>query len=193
MEDYTAQRNELRRQMKTRREQLSGKEVQEYSSIITHKLMELEPVRKARNIMFYSSIRNEVDVRSLIESQSMFSTVLLPRVEENGDMAAVKFTGWEQTCHSSYGILEPQGEAYPVDKIDAVIVPGLVFDFKGYRLGYGKGYYDRFLKQLRPGAFMCGVGYEFQVVEKTFPHEQDLPVHWIVTEKSELVIDWDYF
>lgn len=193
MEDYTARRNELRRQMRIRREKLSRKEVQEDSRIISHKLMELEPVRKANNIMCYSSIGNEVDLQFLIESPSMSNTILLPRVEKNDDMAAVKFTGWEQTGRSSYGILEPQGDAYPVDKIDVVIVPGLVFDYNGYRLGYGKGYYDRFLKQLRPGAFICGVGYEFQVVEKVFPHEKDLPVDWIVTEKSELVIDWDYF
>jgi 5-formyltetrahydrofolate cyclo-ligase len=123
----------------------------------------------------------------------MARTVLLPRTKKTGDMEAVKFTGWEHILRSPYGILEPEGEAYPVDEIDVVIVPGLVFDFKGYRLGYGKGYYDRFLKQLRPEAFICGVAYEFQVVEKVFPHEKDLPVHWIVTEKSELVIDWDYF
>lgn len=193
MEEYSAKRTELRQQMKNRRDQLSGNDVEKYSNTITRRLTELEPVRKANNIMCYSGIRNEVDLKPLIESQSISRTVLLPRTKKNGDMEAVKFTDWEHTRRSAYGILEPEGDAYPLDKIDVVIVPGLVFDFKGYRLGYGKGYYDRFLKQLHPGAFICGAAYEFQVVERVFPHEHDLPVHWIVTEKSELVINWDYF
>ena len=83
--------------------------------------------------------------------------------------------------------------AFAVDKIDVVIVPALVFDANGYRLGYGKGYYDRFLPDLNKQCFKCGVCYEFQVVNNIYPHPGDVPVHWIVTDHSEIAVDWDFF
>ncbi|MGI5922056.1 MAG: 5-formyltetrahydrofolate cyclo-ligase [Syntrophomonadaceae bacterium] len=193
MDDKGLARDKLRRQMKRRREQLSASQVQEFSHLIMHKLAELEPVKRARSIMYYAAINHEVDLGPLIEREYLSRHVLLPRIEANGLMAAVQYTGWSRTHESRFGILEPEGAAYPVENIDVVIVPGLVFDFNGYRLGYGKGYYDRFLARLSPRTFICGVGYEFQIIDNIFPHEKDLPVHWIVTEKSELVIDWNYF
>ena len=75
-----------------------------------------------------------------------------------------------------------------VSQIDVVLVPGLVFDSSGHRLGYGKGYYDRFLSLLYPHTFICGVCYDFQVADNVFPHPGDIPMHCIVTEKSEIVI-----
>jgi 5-formyltetrahydrofolate cyclo-ligase len=129
-DDFTAKRNELRMQMKSRREKLSQQEADKNSNLIIHRLMELQPIRKGHNIMCYSSFKNEADLKLLIDSHSMAGTILLPRTKENGDMEAVEFTGWEHTYRSKYGILEPEGEAYPVNEIDAVIVPGLVFDFK---------------------------------------------------------------
>ena len=104
-----------------------------------------------------------------------------------------EWTGWEDIQAGPFGIREPLGKAFDPRLIEAVLVPGLVFDYKGYRIGYGKGYYDRFLPHLSDSAFICGVCYEFQVVENIFPHQHDIPMHWIVTDHSELVISWDYF
>lgn len=194
MVDHLEHRNELRQAMMGQRKKMSPLQVREYSASIMQKLKELEPVRKARVIMGFSSIKNEVNLFPFLEGEKELSrTILLPRVEKDGVIEAVEFQDGERTRPGSFGIREPQGEPYQVENIDVVLVPGLVFDYKGYRLGYGKGYYDRFLPRLRKGAFVCGVGYEFQVVKDVFPQENDIPVHWIITDKSELVIDWDYF
>ncbi|QGT98755.1 5-formyltetrahydrofolate cyclo-ligase [Candidatus Syntrophocurvum alkaliphilum] len=187
------QKQQIRDEMIKKRNRLSNEEVEEYSANIRNTLKELEPVRKAQNIMLFSNIKSEVNIRPLIEELSTQKTVLLPRVEKNGNMVAVGFTGWKNMKNGPFSIKEPIGEPFLPDQIDVVIVPGLAFDDSGNRIGYGKGYYDRFLKRVREDTFLCGVCYEFQVVEKLYPQEADVPVHWIVTNQSELVIDWDYF
>ena len=83
-----------------------------------------------------------------------------------------------------YGMREPDRKtcpSYPPDEIDMIIVPGVAFDCKGHRLGYGGGYYDRFLRQC-PKAVRIGLAFEEQLVKDTLAQPWDLPVHRIVTE-----------
>lgn len=190
MEALIKQKNAWRSSMLESRRKLNSQQVQEHSARIIAKLGELEPIKNARSIMAFFPINNEVDLLPFIERMSLAGkTILLPRVEAEGAMSAVEFKGWEQTRVGQLGVREPIGPGYEAAEIDVVLVPGLVFDGHGYRLGYGKGYYDRFLRGLDVKAFKCGVAYEFQVIDDIFPHQHDVPVHWIVTEESELGID----
>lgn len=194
MSEILEQKKLLRQRMLQLRGSLSPLQVMEMSQQVVNKLNELEPLRRARTIMGFSAIKNEVNLEGLFEQQLLQGKkILLPRVENRNDIAAVEFKGWEQCCHSQFGIREPLGEQFPEERIDVVLVPGLVFDGKGYRLGYGRGYYDRFLAKLGEKVFKCGICYNFQVVDDVFPHQNDIPLHWIVTDKSELLIDGDYF
>lgn len=193
MKDNAAIRNKLRQDMTNQREKLSSEEVDKFSNTIIHRLADLEPVREAQTIMCFSNIKNEINLQPLLEEYKKTMTILLPRVCEDGIMEAIAYTDRDHTRPGPFGIMEPEGEPYPADQIDVILVPGLVFDYKGFRLGYGRGYYDRFLTRLRKEAFICGLCYDFQVVKNVFPHQQDVPVHWIVTEKSELVLNWDFF
>ncbi len=186
-------RSKLRQEMSQRRNQLSVDLIKAYSAAICEKLEELVDIQNARTIMGFSAFGNEVILMPYLETLINDKTILLPRVEKGGEMAAVPFTGWDNMGNGPFGIKEPLGEAFDVSKIDVVIVPGLVFDPNGYRLGYGKGYYDRFLKGVRKDTFLCGVCFDFQVIANIHPHERDVPVHWIVTEKSEVVVDWEHF
>lgn len=188
------QRQTWRREMQERRARMTPEQVQNYSRAIAAKLMILPPVRGAITIMGFASFGNEVDLVPWLEGLSAEGrTVLFPRVESDGTMVAVELTSWANTRRGSFGIREPLGDPFPLAGIDAVIVPGLVFDGKGYRLGYGKGYYDRFLKPLSSRTFICGVGYDFQVIDTVLPHEADVAMDWIVTERSELAVNWDFF
>ncbi len=183
----------LRSTMKKRRQELTLDEREQASRLIARALNELDSIKRAGTIMAYSAIQNEVDLGIFLEEQQRSGKkILLPRVEGD-EMIAVEWQGWQETARSSFGIAEPTGLAYPLQEIDVVLIPGLVFDGNGYRLGYGRGYYDRFLLHLRKDAFKCGVCYEFQVVDNVSPHEGDIPMHWIVTEQSELLIDGDFF
>lgn len=194
MIDLYQGRSALRQQMMDRRAQLTPAQVAAYSRLITGKMNELEPLINARSIMGFASISNEVDLGFFLEKQAaQGKTILLPRVESDGALAAIEFTGWQHTRPGAFNIREPMGPEVTTSDIDVVIVPGLVFDGHGFRLGYGQGYYDRYLKRLPKNTFICGVCYDFQVVDSVCPHAGDVPVHWIVTEKSELAINWDFF
>ncbi len=194
MEAEYQYRQTLRREMSDKRISLSPAQVTAYSRVITGKLSELEPLINARSIMGFASINNEVDLHFFLEEQAnQGKTILLPRVESGGALAAIEFTNWQNTRLGAFNVREPVGIAVAAIDIDVVIVPGLVFDGHGFRLGYGKGYYDRFLKLLSKNTFICGVCYDFQVVDNVCPHAGDVSIHWIVTEKSELAINWDFF
>lgn len=194
MEAQHQYRQALRHKIMDQRASLSPVQIAEYSLLISGKLRELEPLINARSIMGFASISNEVDLSFFMEEQAnQGRTILLPRVEKNGALAAIEFTGWQHTRPGAFNIREPMGIEVSSLDIDVVIVPGLVFDGHGFRLGYGKGYYDRYLKRLAKNTFVCGVCYDFQVVDNVCPHAGDVPVHWIVTEKSELAINWQFF
>ncbi|HPF44354.1 MAG TPA: 5-formyltetrahydrofolate cyclo-ligase [Syntrophomonadaceae bacterium] len=193
MYDQNNMRKSLRQIMLTARGELALEQVQEMSGSIIQKLGDFKQITEAETVMCFLSIKNEVNLYPFIDqAQEQGKRVLVPRVESAGAIRAVEYQ-LESVRKGPYGIIEPEGE--PVDEklIDAVLVPGLVFDFQGYRLGYGAGYYDRFLPLLRPDTFVCGVCYDWQVVETVFPQTKDVAVDWIVTDKSEVVVNWDRF
>jgi len=86
------------------------------------------------------------------------------------------------------GILEPQLQnPLSPDQLDLVIVPGVGFDIKGNRLGFGKGFYDRFLS--RSPAFRLALAFDVQVVKELPVTAQDIPMHLIITEKRLILPD----
>ncbi len=187
-------KEDIRQNMLIRRAALNMSVVEINSAAICHKLDELKAIYQARTIMGFYGINQEVRIMPFLEEkQNQGKTILLPRVEKNGHLSAVKYGGLDQTRSGSFGIMEPVGEPYPPENIDVVIVPGLAFDYRGYRIGYGKGYYDRFLPGLRKDVFLCGVCYDFQIVENIFPQSGDIAVQWIITEQSELMVKWEFF
>ncbi|MEN6349810.1 MAG: 5-formyltetrahydrofolate cyclo-ligase [Syntrophomonas sp.] len=189
MIELVNRKNTWRSSVLAARKNLSPAQVADYSEKIARRLETLEPIKEARTVMGFFPINNEACLLTFLNNCLLDRRrVLLPRMEGDGNIIAVEFTGWEQTSTGKFGIREPLGTEFAVGDIDVVLVPGLVFDKHGYRLGYGKGYYDRFLA--RPGikAFKCGICYEFQLVEDVFPHQNDIPVNRIITEESELVI-----
>ncbi|HNX29833.1 MAG TPA: 5-formyltetrahydrofolate cyclo-ligase [Syntrophomonadaceae bacterium] len=191
--DEDNMRKSLRQIMLTARGELSFEQVQELSGSIIAKLDAFKQITEAENIMCFLSIKNEVNLYPFIDqAREQGKRILVPRVRTAGVIEAVEYQ-LERTRKGLYGIIEPEGEPVEAKQIDAVLVPGLGFDYQGYRLGYGGGYYDRFLTLLREDTFICGVCYDFQVVETVFPQPQDKAVDWIVTDKSEVVIDWEHF
>ena len=83
------------------------------------------------------------------------------------------------------GILEPETPAFlPLDEISLVVVPSVVFDSQGNRIGYGKGYYDRFLARITRKIPLVGIAYDHQVVEEVPAEGHDIPVHFVVSEKK---------
>ena len=149
--------------------------------------------QEAETVLFYSAFRNEVCLGSLTEKYPRkrwyLPKVEQPRPEQDKRLGFYRFSRQTKMFPGAYGVLEPAScERFIPSQDDPpflIFVPGLLFDKRGYRLGYGKGYYDRFLQGLsQQGIPHISVGLvpdALCIDELPFePH--DIPVQWVVTE-----------
>lgn len=108
--------------------------------------------------------------------------ISIPRVnEQNGELENFFFEGLHQLTTNDWGIQEPkQGIPTEPEKIDIVLVPLLAFDLQGHRIGYGKGYYDRFLKQCKPDVQKIGISL-FDPEDQLPAEEYDVKLTHVIT------------
>lgn len=167
MEDKKALRKKIR-QLRTK--QVTD-ELRCWSEEICDALLNHPKVVKAHTVMLFWSMPDEVDIRSAVRMlYAQGKTVVLPRVVTDTEMVLCEYRGDETlTVGRCYGILEPQMPLPTDTDIDVIIVPGVAFTSDGWRLGRGKGYYDRMLMSL-PGVCTIGVCYAFQIVQD-LPHD----------------------
>ena len=140
-----------------------------------------------RTVFVYLSFSSEAPTQMLIERLlDAGHTVVVPRVE--GDkMVAVQIEKDSQDFTlSDFGVLEPLGQAYE-KQIDLAIVPFLAVDEQGNRLGYGGGYYDKFLTE-RPMIKRMAYGFACQVLASVPAEALDIKMHCIVTEEKVMII-----
>ncbi len=182
-------KKELRHEILYKRDQLTVDDITAKSKAITEKFLELEEFQKARVIMFFIPFRNEVDTRPLIEkSLSLGKTVVVPRtLKDTKELIPSRLIDWEQDlAQGAYGIREPLPEkTRPVEpkEIDLLLIPGVAFDLFGNRLGYGGGYYDRFVTNLRSGTPLFAVAFEVQIVDEVPVKEWDHRIDALITEE----------
>ena len=176
----------LRKQYLALRMSKSSSYLLESSKKIIDKLCASKEFLRAETIMVYVSFRNEVDTLPLIKMLlSQKKRVCVPLCNSSDcSMTAREITEFSDLSKGSYGILEPKETSPIVSKndIDFLIVPGCAFSQDGHRIGYGKGYYDRFLKET--DAYTCGLCYDFCLL-KTLPTEKtDVPLNMIITQNN---------
>ena len=186
--DLTARKKQIRREMRRLRDSLSADDIHSKSSAIECKLWQLIDEREAESIMFYIDFGSEVRTQNCItKAIDHGKTVIVPvcSADERRELLPSRLLDLQREVEeSTFGIPEPKPEfrrPFPPEKIDLVVVPGLAFDEKGYRIGYGGGYYDRFLTRC-PQALHVGLAYEMQMIECAFLWKSDIPVHKIITE-----------
>ncbi len=183
-----SQRLALRKHILAQRDQLSLEEQQVKSRAIHERLWALAPFCKSKSILAYVNFRSEVETLSIIKrclAQGMQVAVPLTLVAEK-KLVAYLITNPENDLIPGYcDIPEPDPkrlvELAP-DTIDTVLVPGSVFDPHGGRLGYGGGYYDRFLSGKAPQALRIALCYEMQIVDNVPVEAHDEAIHYLVTE-----------
>jgi 5-formyltetrahydrofolate cyclo-ligase len=159
---------------------------EERAARVIERFLDLPEVRRGSTIMLFSSFGSEVPTGSLIERlHARGMVVALPRIE-GGALVPVPYAPGDPTTPTPFGAEEPVGGT-PIDpsSIDVVGVPGVAFDRGGRRIGYGGGYYDRFLRGLP--AFTVGLVFGLQIVDEDLPAGRfDLPVDAIVTEEETI-------
>lgn len=148
MDEILIKKQELRKEYIQIRNNILDREIK--SKIITNKIIEGSEYKNAKTIALYKSFGTEVDTNRLIEySIKLEKVIALPKVINN-ELKFYKIKSLQENfIKSKFGVEEPiENEANYIEKlkIDLVIVPGLLFDKENNRLGYGKGYYDKFLK-----------------------------------------------
>ncbi len=175
----------IRKTLLGRRESLG--ETRNKSILIKRALFSSNEYRHAKTILFYMPIRNEVDTADMIREALKKKNVALP-VTDTGNHRLIisRISSIEKMKQGAYGIPEPRkiSELEPGD-IDLVIVPGVAFDRRGGRIGFGKGYYDRFLYRL--DIPRIALAYSFQVLDEVPVQDHDVKVDRIITENG--VID----
>lgn len=178
--------------MLAKRDAQAAEEMARKSSKIKERLFGLPEFKRAKAVMFYVSFGSEVQTEKMIkEALATGRKVVIPISQpKKGELLCSLIGDYRDLEPGTYGILEPKkNKIQPVDvsHLDLIVTPGCVFDLRGYRLGYGKGYYDRFLKKITPKPALVGLAYELQIVKKIPATPYDVPVHKIVTE--DRVID----
>jgi 5-formyltetrahydrofolate cyclo-ligase len=175
----------LRTQYLGLRRAMPEREFLSRSGLIHERLCLMPQVAQARTLLCYvSSKDHEVDTQRLIERfLREGKTVLVPIAQADRSMLWSRIESLADLSPARFGILEPREEtrritAPPDDAV--VLVPGIAFSAEGYRIGYGGGYYDRFLAEFQ--GCSIGLAFDAQILGDFSPDEHDVPVRYVVTE-----------
>jgi 5-formyltetrahydrofolate cyclo-ligase len=170
----------VRRLLLQRRNKMPQDRILDASGRIRAHLRDLQIFSRGSSVALYHPTGSEVRTEGAIaDAVRSGAHVLLPRVRGD-DLTFRAVTGTADLEPGRFGIMEPPGGCPEVRSIDTAVVPAVGVDRDGHRLGYGRGYYDRFLAGT--GALAIALAYSWQVAD-AIPHgEHDVRVHWIVTE-----------
>ena len=177
-----ARKRAVRRAAIERRELLSVQERFDKSERIVEGLLSLPEVGAAGTVMAFWSFGSEVETSALIERlHEAGKRVVLPRIAE-GEIAAVAYAPGDPVTATSFGSMEPAGaDVVTAEDVDVVIVPGVAFDRRGGRVGYGGGFYDRLFSRA-PAVPAVAVAFAVQLVDEVPQGRGDRRVDAIVTE-----------
>lgn len=174
----------LRKEITVKRDGLTQIEMTKKSKKICEKFFLFEKVKKARKFFIYYSIKSEVDTKPIINHLlAQNKTVTLPRIKNsNSEMSLHKINSLNDLSNNGLSFLQPD-KNLPIilaKDIEIAVIPGIAFDKLKRRLGWGGGYYDKFLSESQ--AFSIGLSFDLQVVDElpTELHDQQLDL--IITE-----------
>ena len=170
------EKKKLRGRMLHQRDALTPAEIQRKSLRVVGNVLTLPEFQTAKIVACYVNKGSEVETKPIIRNVLTSSKkVLVPTVTGERDLVFSELRSLEELVPGTFGILEPQPDLTRP-------IPGIVWDSQGYRVGWGKGYFDAVLERLPSWATSIGLTYDQQVVERVPREEFDLPVDLIVTE-----------
>jgi len=182
----TIEKARLRKQLLDARDNLSLDFIKIASNRIRDNLRKIDFYRKATSIGVYYSIGSEVQTHDLLqEFFNQGKEFALPRVDRN-DLVFKKISGLEDLELGNFGVMEPKEKCETVKNVDVVLVPAIALTREGYRLGYGFGFYDRYLHGKK--SKKIGMTYAKQVL-RSFPYDDhDVKMDCVVTEDAVIYV-----
>ncbi len=178
-------KSELRKQVLQEMKAIPRKQKQAIDQALTEGLLQHPFYQEANTIATYLSFPHEFQTQELIEQALKDGKkVLIPKTYPKGRMDFVVYDP-QQLVKTSFGLLEPQGDLEVVDasQIDLIHVPCLAFTTEGYRIGYGGGYYDRYLEHF--SGHTLSTVYHYQV-QDFIPENHDIPVEEVLIDEGNL-------
>lgn len=176
----------LRNKILTIRNSLDKNEKELMDISIYNKLINLDLYKKAKSIFIYISFSNEIDTVKIINKALEYGKeVYIPKIyREDKSMKAIRMNSFDELEKNFMGILEPVNDSNYIEKenIDLIIVPGVVFDKEGNRIGYGGGYYDRYLSDIKDKKNKVVLSYGLQIIDEIEPEIHDIQVDYIISE-----------
>lgn len=178
-------KQDIRKQIFAARKTYSDAQIDAWSRDITKRVAALPAFKNAERILVYADYNHEVMTRYLIEEAwNAGKEVAVPKVVGK-DMVFYLLEGFSQLSPGYYGIPEPVGGKTVSWENALMIMPGVAFDKKNHRVGYGGGFYDRFLEK-HPFLERIAIAFSFQIMEEVPVEPTDILPQIIVTEKETL-------
>jgi 5-formyltetrahydrofolate cyclo-ligase len=180
-------KKEIRKMTQEIRDNIDPAEKNSLDEMIIKNLFSWDIYKNSAYIFCYVSFRSEIDTSKILRSaMSECKTVTVPKIDlKSGSMRAFQLENIDRDlAPGEYGILEPRSYCREAEyqRIDLIIAPGLGFTNNGGRLGYGGGYYDRFIKKNR-NIPVCALTYDRLVLDYLPVKDHDVPVDYLITEK----------
>jgi len=179
----------IRKYVLENRKMMKTSDVSNLSNTICKRLLREKIILDSNTVMVYFSVNNEVSLEKF--NKKMFSlgkTIVAPKIEDE-KINPYKISDLNHLKRGYAKILEPSFSDKPmkIENIDLVLVPGIAFDQYGNRIGYGKGFYDKFLKNSK--AIKIAPCFENQIVENVRPDIYDVKMNKLITEKRVISFD----
>ncbi len=179
----TERKRKLRADMKRKRDGINQEARKRWSDEVCRSLQEQPAFRRAETVCFYYPLGSEVNLLPLAQKAlASGKQVAFPRVE-GSEMALYRVLSLEEFAQGAFQVMEPVSSALVCEPEMLVFVPGLAFDEQGSRMGYGKGYYDRYFAR-NPYCHKIGVCYEMQLVSEVPCEDRDIRMDAVVTEQN---------
>jgi len=181
------EKKRLRKSILAKRSTLTSAEKREKAEQAAHFLLGIPQLAEKKRILAFYPYGDEIDTRPFIElAMQRGQEIWLPlTLIEERKLIPYIYQGEADLRQGAYGIYEPDPQKCvqaDVSQLDAVVMPGIAFDHKGGRLGYGGGYYDRFLPTLRRKPLLVGLCFALQVVREVPREPHDQMLDYLVTE-----------
>ena len=171
-------KKELRQHIRTLKSRYTHEQLDEMSCSIISQLIAHPLFKRAKTVLLYHSISDEVNTHDLINEAIKSKTVLLPTVVGE-ELELHSYTTFSNTHKGSFDIIESDGPLFTdYQSIDLAVIPGMAFDVMGNRLGRGKGYYDRLLPKLQ--CPLIGICFPFQFIENIPIEPHDKKVDFVI-------------
>ncbi len=180
----------LRKIYKEKRSHLSPQEMEKFTDLILIHFQQIKlPFLSCIHTYIASEKLGEADTSAItryLQFKNPGLKLLVPKIDiTSGDMKHLHFDDEVELIHNAFGIAEPSsGKITDPDEIDLVLVPLLAFDKHGYRVGYGKGYYDKFLSQCREDVIKIGLSFFEPVDEIDDINQFDISLNYCVTPQQ---------